>query len=166
MWIYEIHKSNRGVYYFAWHFLPDCWKIVCVKCEIVLVARKPAENNIANENEKNPKTKLQTLKSKNTDWPVIAHLNINIMSKFEPLVSLIIDNVDLLMISETKMDGTFPADQFKIEGYSRPIRIDRNCHGGGLMIFTHDDLPCRELKSHKLPSEIECTFLEIRILSG
>ena len=151
--------------------LPDTSYLIAEKLyvsnvKIVLMARKPAENNIANENEKNPKTKLQTLKSKNTDRPVIAHLNINIMSKFELLVSLIIDNVDLLMISETKMDGTFPADQFKIEGYSRPIIIDRNCHGGGLMIFTRDDLPCHELNSHKLPSEIKCIFLEIRILSG
>ena len=150
--------------------LPDTSYLIAEKSyvsnmiETVSGARKQVENNVAIENENDPKTKLQTLKSKNTDRPVIAHLNINsIEPKFEPLVSLIKDNVDLLMISETKVDGTFPADQFKIEGYSRPIRIDRNCHGGGLMIFTRDDLPCRELNSHKLPSEVECTFLEIRI---
>ena len=58
-----------------------------------------------------------------------------------------------------KVDDTFPSEQFKIEGYSRPIRKDRNCHGGGLMIFTRDDLTYRELSSHILPSDVECTFL-------
>ena len=86
-------------------------------------------------------------------------LNINfIASKFEPLVTLIKDNVDLLMISETKVDDTFPTEQFKMEGYSKPVRQDRNCHGGGLMIFSRDDLPCHELKSYELPTDVECTF--------
>ena len=31
------------------------------------------------------------------------------------------------------------------------------------MIFSRDDLPCDELKSHVLSSDVECTFLEIRI---
>ena len=78
-------------------------------------------------------------------------------------MTLIKDNIDLLMISETKVDDTFPTEQFKIEGYSKPIRQDRNCHGGGLMIFSRDDLPCHELKSYELPTDVECTFLEIRI---
>ena len=61
------------------------------------------------------------------------------------------------MISENKIDNTFPTGQFK---YSRPIRLDRNCHGGEIM---KDDLPCHELSSHKLPINIECTFLEMAI---
>ena len=67
------------------------------------------------------------------------------------------------MISETKIDDTFPPGQFFIEGFSKPIRLDRNCHGGGLMVFTRADLPCVELKSHNLPSNVECLFLEITI---
>ena len=30
------------------------------------------------------------------------------------------------MISEPKLDYTFPSDQFTIEGYATPIRLDRN----------------------------------------
>ena len=116
------------------------------------------------QNEEDPKSTLRLLKSKNTDRPVIAQLNINFIApKFEPLESLIKENVDLLMISETKVDDTYPTEQFNIEGYSKPIRLDRNRHGGGLMIFSRDDLPCQELKSHELPSDVECTFLEMRI---
>ena len=31
------------------------------------------------------------------------------------------------------------------------------------MFFSRDDLPCHELKSHVLPSDVECIFLEMRI---
>ena len=111
-----------------------------------------------------PKKILCDLKHKNADRPIIGQLNINsIASKFEPLVSLFKDNVDLLMVSETKVDNTFPLEQFKIEGYSRPIRLDRNRNGGGVMVFPRIDLPCHELKSHKIPIDLECTFLELRI---
>ena len=115
-------------------------------------------------NNDNPKSILQNLKHRNADRPIIGQLNINFIApKFEPLVSLIKDNIDLLLVSETKVDDTYPTAQFQIDGYSKPIRIDRNRHGGGLMIFSRDDLPFNELKSHTLPSDIECTFAELRI---
>ena len=119
--------------------------------------------NSVNHTE-DPKDILRTLKEKNADRPVIAHLNINsIASKFEPLTLIIKDSLDFLLVSETKVDDTFPKEQFKIEGYTRPIRLDRTRHGGGLMILIRNDLPCHELKSHVLPSDVECTFLEMRI---
>ena len=37
------------------------------------------------------------------------------------------------MISETKLDNSFPDGQFLVEGYSKPYRIDRNCHGCGML---------------------------------
>ena len=43
-------------------------------------------------------------------------------------------NVDIFMISETKLDNSFPDGQFLVEGYSKPYRTDRNCHGSGIML--------------------------------
>ena len=84
------------------------------------------------EDEDDPQSILDDLKKKNIERPVIAHLNINsISSKFEPLMSLVKDNVDLLVITESKIDDTFPMGQFQIEGFARPIRLDRNRNGGG-----------------------------------
>ena len=71
--------------------------------------------------------------------------------------------IDFLLITESKLDDTFPMGQFRIEGFSRPIRLDRNRNGGGLILFTRDDLTCRELKPRVLYPELECTFLEVRI---
>lgn len=103
------------------------------------------------QNMDDPKSILCHLKEKNADRPVIGQLNINFISpKLEPLVALIKDNIDLLMVSETKVDDTYPNGQFQIEGYSKPIRLDRNLRGGGIMIFSRDDLTFHELKAHQL----------------
>ena len=112
----------------------------------------------------NPKNTLRTLKERNSDRPVIAHLNINSISpKFEPLIDMIGGSIDFLLVTETKLDDTFPRGQFEIDGFAKPVRLDRNRNGGGLMVFMRNDLPCHELKSHEFPDGTECTFLEMRI---
>ena len=111
-----------------------------------------------------PQSILQELKKKNIERPVIAHLNINsISSKFEPLTSMIKENVDFLLITESKLDDTFPMGQFQLQGFSRPIRLDRTRGGGGMIIFVRDDLTCNELLPRVLYPELECTLFEMRI---
>ena len=79
-----------------------------------------------------PTFSLNELVTKNNKKLIIGHLNINfIENKFEALVSLVKDKLDIIMISETKIDESFPESQFTIEGYSKPFRRDRNCNGGG-----------------------------------
>ena len=41
------------------------------------------------------------------------------------------NKVDILVISETKIDNTFPSGQFYIQGYSKPLSLDRTAMGGG-----------------------------------
>ena len=41
------------------------------------------------------------------------------------LSSMVKDNIDILMVSETKLDSSFPQAQFRIEGYAPPFRYDR-----------------------------------------
>ena len=114
--------------------------------------------------ENDPKSVLQALKANNLDRPIIAHLNINFLNtKFEHLQELVKENVDILLVSETKLDDTFPNGQFKIEGYDKPIRLDRTKNGGGILFFIRDDLPCTELKSHKLSDYVEGIFIELTI---
>ena len=72
---------------------------------------------------------------------IMGHLNINsIMNKFELLSSLISGKIDVLMISETKLDETFPTNQFFIQGYSTVYRLDRIDKGGGKMLFVKDGI--------------------------
>ena len=44
------------------------------------------------------------------------------------------DNVDILLITETKIDSSFPIAQFQIDGYTTPYRLDRDENGGGILL--------------------------------
>ena len=95
---------------------------------------------------------------------IIAYLNINsIRNKFEFLKPLIADNVDVLTVAETKIDGTFTTSQFVLDGFSKPLRFDRNQHGGGLLIYAREDVPFKELSVYKAPNDIECGIIEISL---
>ena len=67
-----------------------------------------------------------------------------IWNKFEILVQQVTNNADIL-ISETKLDNSFPEGQFLIPGYSSTYRFDRNCQGGGIMLYVMEDIPSKLL---------------------
>ena len=69
---------------------------------------------------------LKHLRNENPYRVIIGHININsIINKFESLVKYVKNNLDILMVSETKIDATFPESQFLMEGFSTPYRLDR-----------------------------------------
>ena len=114
--------------------------------------------------EKNPIILLKKIKLANFNRIVIAHLNINsLRNKFEALKAMIIDNIDILVITETKIDESFPLSQFLIDGYNRPFRMDRTSDGGGIIIYVRQDIPCKQLKTHNTIGSMEGIFFEIRI---
>ena len=45
------------------------------------------------------------------------------------------------VISETKLDESFPVGQFLIPGYTSHFRLDRDQHDGGIMVFIREDIP-------------------------
>ena len=95
---------------------------------------------------------------------IFAHLNINsIRNKFEELISQVKGTVDVLMISETKIDDSFPIANFLIDGFSQPYRIDRNSSGGGIMLYVREDIPSNLLKIEFLP--IEGFYVELKLRS-
>ena len=95
---------------------------------------------------------------------IFAHLNINsIRNKFEELISQVKGTVDVLMISETKIDESFPTANFLIDGFSQPYRIDQNSSGGGIMLYVREDIPSNLLKVEALP--IEGFYVELKLRS-
>ena len=122
------------------------------------------DNDSSREGE-TPDILLNNMRLKHLGRLIIGHLNINsIRNKFESLKQIIKNNLDILVVSETKLDHTFPDKQFSMDGY-RTIRQDRkhNGHfGGGIIIFIREDIPCKELKFQP-DKEIEGIFLEINL---
>ena len=95
--------------------------------------------------ELNPSEILKSIRSKNTNRLILAQININsIRNKFESFVDMFNDNIDILLISETKIDSSFPNAQFSIKGYSL-YRRDRNAYGGGIILYVKDDIPSKIL---------------------
>ena len=79
------------------------------------------------------KEKLSITCKSNIGNIIVAHLNINsLRNKFDSLISQITRSIDILIISETKLDKSFPIGQFIIKGFSVPCRVDQNDNGGGL----------------------------------
>ena len=62
------------------------------------------------------------------------------------------------MISETKIDSSFPISQFSMTGYSIPFRLDRTSHGGGIIFFVIKDIPCKIIIT-----DFEDIFVEVNL---
>ena len=114
--------------------------------------------------ESDPFKILKSIRIANVNRLTMGQLNINsIRNKFEALKSIVRGNLDILVITESKLDESFPNGQFCMEGFSPPFRLDRNANGGGVLIYVRDDITCRELKNHPPLNNLEGIFLELNL---
>ena len=100
---------------------------------------------------------------------------------FECLFDIVGKNVDIFLISESKLNNTFPNGQFLLNGFHEQfrdcrtdkggghllyigdtLRKDRTDKGGGHLLYIGEYIPRRELKAD-LESEIETIFVEINL---
>ena len=77
-------------------------------------------------------------------------------------MSFINNNLDIVMISETKIDDTFPDSQFLIEEFSVPCRLDRTAKGGGILQNIRDNISSKRIKKVTLDESFEGFFIEIQ----
>ena len=104
---------------------------------------------------------LKNIHQKNLGKIVISHLHINsIRQKFDSSIEITTGNIDILMISETKLNESFIKGQFLIKGFSGPYRLDRNPKGGGIM-FVREDVSSKLLFIQKKP--IEALYVEFNL---
>ena len=104
---------------------------------------------------------VRKMKVQFPDKLIIAHLNIDsIRNKFDSLSFMIENNIDIMLVSETKLDDSFSSVQLKICGFSMPYRYDRDSVGGGILLYIRDDIPTKVLK-HDFWTNIENFSVEI-----
>ena len=85
--------------------------------------------------EPNSHQVLQDVRVENINRIIFGHININsIRNKLDLLADLIKSKVDILHVSETKINDSFPCAQFQITGFSTH-RMDRNGNGGGIILY-------------------------------
>ena len=51
------------------------------------------------------------------------------------------------MVSETKIDDSFPIGNFLIHGFSPPYSFDCESKGGGIMLYIRGDIPSNFLST-------------------
>ena len=79
-------------------------------------------NNSVDQPEKRNLKALTNIRLKNQNRPIIGQLNINSsLNKFDFLCSEISPSLDLLLVSETKLDDSFPTAQFLMSCFCKQM---------------------------------------------
>ena len=130
--------------------------------DIIFLNKHPDIGNIDEINIDDDISSLKDMKLKNINRLISGHLNVNgLFGKFEGVKTLVCKYVDILILTESKTDDT--PQQFFIEGFSMPFRVDKNIHGGGVFAYTRDDIPCAQLKTHTQDDDLEGLIFEINL---
>ena len=72
-------------------------------------------------------------------------------------------NVDILMVTETKIDKSFIASQFIVPAFTLPYRFDRIKDGGGVLVYIREDIPSKVLNISYIASDIEYLGIEVNV---
>ena len=107
---------------------------------------------------------LKCLRAKNIRNPIIAYLNINsVRNKFADFSELIANYVDIIILAETKLDITFPRNQFSLPDFKAPIRVDCNANSGGLLALISQQITSKEMKNIPISSDIQAVAIELNV---
>jgi hypothetical protein len=95
---------------------------------------------------------------------IISHLNVNSLnSKIQEIKELQSTcKLDVLVLSETKLDASFKQEIFHIEGYSC-VRQDKRSNSGGMMIYISNDIPFSTGSIQICNDDLECLSIELNI---
>ena len=87
---------------------------------------------------------------------------LNIME--QAFCSIFQQKIDIFLVSESKIDDTFPKAQVCVEGYSTPYRLDKTCKRGDLLLHVREDIPSKQIKLKFVENEAsERFFVEINL---
>ena len=122
------------------------------------------DSGVASASGKSGLQMLHDLKFEYQKKLLCGYLNIcSLRNKIHDL-SLIIHDVpiDYFVISETKLDNSFPNAQLTINNYEIRARRDRDKHGVGLIEFLRKVLVCKRLRKYEsLKIKVICSEVTI-----
>ena len=76
---------------------------------------------------------------------------------------MIKDNTDILLVSETELEDTFPVGELYIDGCSTPYPFDKTLHDGGILLYIREDIPSKTLQFEPVQNNFEGFFVEINL---
>ena len=123
--------------------------------------RKFIRHNSGRPNNIDQMWKLKNVRIKNSNNVIIGNININSLpGKFVQLKCLISNYVDMLVLTEAKLDETFTTSSFLIDGFSSPFQLNRNWKGGGILVYVINFIPNKLLTKGSFPNGIEGLLVE------
>ena len=143
----SLHLNDKLATLFTENILSALNKVAWPQSEKVNSSSKSFSDYVDICAKGNAFTSTKSIKIKHPKNLFFGHLNVNsIRNKFVSIEELIKRTFDIFLISETKIDDSFPNAQFKIEGY-KTFRKDRDAFRGGLLFYVNEKLNCRSLES-------------------
>ena len=107
---------------------------------------------------------LRKMKLKKMNDITIAQININsLRNKFSFLCEAVSGNIDVLLVTETKLGSSFPNAQFHMHGYTTSNSLYRNENGGRLILYVREHIPPRKIDNVDFDTGLEAMFIEINI---
>ena len=67
------------------------------------------------------------------------------------------------MISETKLDSSFPNTQFYMKSYSKPYWLHRDSKGGCIILYVREDIPSKLISSSCTNHDNEYFLVELNL---
>ena len=86
----------------------------------------------------------------------------SIRNRFKSVREIIQNTFDIFLACETKIDSSFPNQQFSIPEY-RIFRKDRNARGRGLLFYVSQDLNFKVLNKYPTRQDPEILVLELKL---
>ena len=116
-----------------------------------------------NDTDRDPFSALKGFKSKYAKHGILSYINLNSIRHKMDYVKRVCCLLEplILIIAETKIDDSFLPAQFFVPDYHQPFRLDRNIHGGGILVYVRSDIPCRRLAVDS--TLVECVPVELSI---
>ena len=104
----------------------NSYEVTCTQNVYLPIQNRPSNLTKSNSN-------LHQVRINNPSRIIFGQININsIRNKFGQLIYIVNNKIDILMVSETKLDETFPTSQFLMQGYLTLSIKDRTSKGGGI----------------------------------
>ena len=72
----------------------------------------------------------------------VVNLNIRSIRNKIDWLQTFVDETDIVTITESHLDDTVTSENIKLDSFSLPLRKDRSNMGGGLLIYTKEDVIC------------------------
>ena len=82
-------------------------------------------------------------------------------NKIDFLSKIILGNIGIVLITETKSGTSFPSAQFQIDGYTAPYCLYKNSNSGRMLLHIRDDIPSKVLDNTDFGVKLKQCFLKL-----